>query len=548
MGRHRPGHVGELMTAPDEPRWWHRSVGYEVYIRSFADGNGDGVGDLQGIIDRLDQLAWLGIGTIWITPCSLSPMRDHGYDVADYTDIDPVFGDLETYRRLCSEAQARGIRVLADLVPNHSSSDHAWFQAALAEPDGPYRDYYIWKDPAPDGGPPNNWLAHFGGPAWTLDEASGQYWCHLFLPEQPDLNWANPAVREEFDRILLHWVEQGSSGFRVDVAHSLTKHPSFADLPSTPEVDLRGDERPFDRLDHLYDLDQPDNIEIHQRWRQLLDPHDAVVIGEIYVLKPDRLRRYLDPDTAMHMGFWFPTCHMEWDTPEIREVMEGAISLPPGKLAWVTGTHDVPRAASRYGGGEAGRMRALSVQLLQWGMKGMPFVYQGEELGLENARLTLEQMQDPLVRRNPALVSISRDQARTPMPWEPGEGMGFTTPDTEPWLPFGGWTPEETWEVQQADEGSWLHAWRRLIRAWTDLPDLPDAVDLVAADDDDPVIAYRRGRLRVVANTGSSPHPVVMDAPATVAFHRDPALHGLPLATGEELVLEADAAVWLLDT
>ena len=212
--------AGVGAPAPDgEAPWWHRSVGYEIYIRSFADGGGDGVGDLQGIIDRLDQLAWLGITTIWITPCFVSPMHDHGYDVADYTDIDPAFGDLATYRTLCAEAQARGIRVLADLVPNHSSSEHPWFKAARAEPDGPYRDYYIWKDPAPDGGPPNNWLAHFGGPAWTLDEASGQYWCHLFLPEQPDLNWANEEVRAEFDRILVHWVQMGAAGFRVDVAH-----------------------------------------------------------------------------------------------------------------------------------------------------------------------------------------------------------------------------------------------------------------------------------------------------------------------------------------
>ncbi|HUG84534.1 MAG TPA: alpha-amylase family glycosyl hydrolase [Euzebya sp.] len=524
-------------------KWWHRSVGYEVYIRSFGDGDGDGVGDLQGVIDHLDQLAWLGIGTIWITPCFVSPMHDHGYDVADYTDIDPEFGDLATYRRLCEEAEARGIRVLADLVPNHTSSDHPWFQAARHQPDGPYRDYYIWKDPAPDGGPPNNWLAHFGGPAWTLDEASGQYWCHLFLPEQPDLNWANEAVREEFDRILEHWLGQGAAGFRVDVAHSLTKHPSFADLPMATDVPERSRDRPFDHLDHLYDLDQPDNIEIHQRWRQLLDHRDAVVIGEIYVLEAEKLRRYLDPDTAMHLGFWFPPCHMDWTVTNVREVFSAALSLPPGKLAWVTGTHDVPRAASRYGGGDIGRLRAMTMQMLQWGMKGMPFVYQGEELGLENARLGLEQMQDPLVRRNPALAPISRDQARTPMPWATGEGMGFTSA-AETWLPFGGWTAEETWEVQQADEGSWLHAWRRLIHAWRDLPALPDAVEL-PPDQTGPVIDYRRGVLRVVANTGDEPVEVSVTGGTRVAFHRDPAVHGQVLDAG--LVLPPGAGVWLLD-
>ena len=529
------------MTSID--RWWLREVGYEVYIRSFGDSDGDGVGDLQGVIDHLDDLAWLGVGVVWLTPCTKSPMRDHGYDVSDFRSVAEEFGDDETYRRLCREAARRGMRILTDLVPNHTSSEHPWFLDARSSRDSERRADYLWGDPGPDGGPPNNWVSHFGGPAWTLDEATGQYWCHLFLPEQPDLNWRSERVRQEFDGILRHWIGEGSSGFRLDVAHALTKHPDFPDLPPAPEDADRFMGREFENLEHRYDLDQPDNTRVHRRWRQVADPLGALLLGEIYVLEPDRLRRYLDPDDGLHLGFWFPPLHIEWTPATVRAVVADAVSLPPNKLAWITGTHDRPRAASRYGGGEEGRRRALTMQLLQWGLPGMPWLYQGEELGLDNATLALEEMHDPFALRNPEKSFMSRDLARTPMPWAPGEGMGFTDGGT-PWLPFGGRGPQETWAVQREDEGSWLHTWRRLIAAWRGLPELPDDVDLAGAG---AVVDYRRGALRVVANPGVEEVSVTVDAPSTVAFHRDRAMDGQPVTAGEQVVLAGGDGIWLLE-
>ncbi len=537
------------VTAPSgaRGRWWHREVGYEVYLRSFADGDGDGVGDLAGVTSRLDELAWLGVGIIWITPCTRSPMRDHGYDVSDHYTVEPVYGDLVGYRELCAAAAARGIRVLTDLVPNHTSSEHRWFTEARRSRDNPYRDYYLWADPAEDGGPPNNWVSHFGGPAWTRDEATGQHWCHLFLPEQPDLNWRSEAVREEFDRILRHWVEVGSSGFRLDVAHALTKHPDLPDLPPAPPDAPRFMGRAFEDLLHVHDLDQPDNVEVHRRWRTVAEESDSLLVGEVYVLEPDRLRRYLDPPDGLHLAFWFPPLHIGWSAPEVRRVLADGASLPPGRLAWITGSHDRPRAASRYGGGDLGRQRAMTMQVLQWGLPGVPWIYQGEELGLDNARLSIEEMHDAFAVRNPEkAATMSRDLARTPMPWAPGEGLGFTPPGVEPWLAFGGRTEAETWAVQREDRFSWLRAWRRLVRAWRRLPaDLPDAVTWSGGGD---VVDYRRGPLRVVANLGDGRVEIAADRPATLAFHRDPDLHGREVPTDGVVLLGPAESAWLVHT
>ncbi|HEY8338341.1 MAG TPA: alpha-amylase family glycosyl hydrolase, partial [Egibacteraceae bacterium] len=241
-------------------RWWRGAVGYEVYLRSFADSDGDGVGDLRGVLEHLDHLAWLGVDIVWVTPFFPSPMHDHGYDVADYCGVDPRFGTLADLDALVAAVHARGMRLLIDLVPNHTSSEHPWFRAARSSRDNPYRDYYVWRDPAPDGGPPNNWTSHFGGPAWTFDEATGQYWLHLFLPEQPDLNWANPAVADEFDAILRFWLERGVDGFRIDVAHALAKHPDLPDNPPADPADADADHAltdDFRRLQHIHDVNQP---------------------------------------------------------------------------------------------------------------------------------------------------------------------------------------------------------------------------------------------------------------------------------------------------
>lgn len=524
--------------------WWRHAVGYEAYIRSFADADGDGVGDLEGIRTRLDHLTWLGVDLLWVTPFYPSPMRDHGYDVSDYTDVDPRFGTLADFDRLVAAAHERGIRLVIDLVPNHTSSDHPWFRQALADPAGAYRDYYIWRDPAPDGGPPNNWRSHFGGPAWTLDKASGQYWLHLFLPEQPDLNWDHEPVRAQFDRILRFWLERGADGFRIDVAHSLIKHPDLPDLPPSPTSRERsmglGE---FDALDHIYDLDQPGVVDIQRRWRRVAEPYDGVLIGETYVLDAVRLRRYLEPDLGLHLSFWFGPLHVPWTPQAIRRVLREGAHLPAGMVAWVTSSHDRPRAASRFGGGEVGRARALALAALQAGLPGVPFLYQGEELGLLDGDVPADRREDPLAVRSPAPDTAGRDVARTPMPWAPGPGLGFTT--GEPWLPLGGRGAADTVAVQREDPDSWLHAYRRLLaarRALTaTLPGTVEWLEEVAG----PLLAYRRGDLLVAANTGDAPATLPLAGAWTVVFHRDPDRHGEPVAGG--VALGGGEVVWLRD-
>ena len=360
------------MTAP----WWRDAVGYEVYLRSFADSDGDGVGDLGGVIAHLDHLQWLGVDALWITPWYPSPQRDHGYDVADYRAIDPRFGTLADVDRLIAEAHGRGLRVIADMVPNHTAAEHAWFQAALADPTGPYRDYYIWRDglPGADGEPgarpPNNWLSHFGGPAWTRDPASGQWWLHLFLPEQPDLNWANPKVREEFDAILEFWVDRGVDGFRLDVAHGLAKHPELLDNPPKAPDALRAhrDEHAgaFDAMDHVHDLDQDAVVEVHRGWRRVTAPRGALLLGEAYLLDAPRLRRYVDPHEGLDLVFWFPPLHVAWDAATVRQVLEAGTVLGREAVAWITGSHDRPRAATRLGQ-QAARARAVDARALPSG-------------------------------------------------------------------------------------------------------------------------------------------------------------------------------------
>ncbi|HDL41948.1 MAG TPA: alpha-amylase, partial [Actinobacteria bacterium] len=284
--------------------WWHGGIGYEIYPRSFADSNNDGIGDINGIKGRLPYLSWLGIDAIWIAPFYESPGLDHGYDVSDYRAINPIHGTLADFDELIADAHARDIRVIVDIVPNHSSSEHRWFQQALQGRDNPYRDYYLWRDPAPDGGPPNNWVSHFGGPAWTLDEASGQYYCHLFLPEQPDLNWSNPALREEFDDILRFWCDRGADGFRIDVAHGLVKDAQFRDNPQrVPIQDPGNPTEVFGAFEHLYDMDQDGTVDVYRRWNRVVEPYEAVLIGESNPRSLDRVARYVRGD-SLHTVFY----------------------------------------------------------------------------------------------------------------------------------------------------------------------------------------------------------------------------------------------------
>jgi alpha-glucosidase len=333
--------------------WWNDAVIYEVYLPSFADGNGDGIGDLYGVLRRLDYLADLGVDALWLTPFYPSPGKDHGYDVADYRSVASHLGDLGVVRQIVDGAHERSMRVITDQIPNHTSAEHPWFQAALAEPQGPYRDYYVWRDPAPDGGPPNNWISTFGGRAWTLDPASGQYYLHLYLPEQPDLNWRNPRVYAEWLDILRFWLDVGVDGFRIDVAHTLLKHP---DLPDNPPADPGARPSVLSRvaeartLRRLYDVDQDDVLDVYRRLRADLPPtsrgEEPLLLGETVLDDARRLQRYLAGE-GLHSAMWFGAMLVPWTAEHIRAALQGPRHAGGGWPAWFLANHDRPRPASR---------------------------------------------------------------------------------------------------------------------------------------------------------------------------------------------------------
>ncbi|MFV1989131.1 MAG: alpha-amylase family glycosyl hydrolase [Acidimicrobiales bacterium] len=495
-------------TGSDQVAWLHDAIGYEAYIRSFADSNGDGVGDLEGIRQHLDHLVTLGVNTLWITPFYPSPMADFGYDVADYCGVDPLFGTLDDVEKLTHDAHALGVRVLIDLVPNHCSSAHEWFRQAVSDPAGPYRDYFIWRDPAPNGGPPNNWISYFGGSAWSLDEPSGQYYLHLFLDEQPDLNWRCEALRDEFDAILRFWLDLGIDGFRIDVAQALMKDQQ---LRSNPQVAPWNPNDPllqqWDAFEHLYDIAQPETAAIYRRWRKLVEPRGAVLIGETYVLNADHLARLLSGG-GLHLGFWFRPMHVAWDVTQIRAVLREPLESVDDRrsIGWVQSSHDEVRSPTRFGGGDLGRRRSLALSTVLFCLPGVPFLYQGEELGLLESVVSAKFRADPVG----ADSSLSRDGARTPMTWTSGTAFGFSS-NASTWLPQDGRTVEDAADYQQVHPDSWLRRYTDLITLRREQQDLRGA-DLEWLDDAaGNVLRFRRGSLVVAVNLGSSPEPAGVD-------------------------------------
>jgi alpha-glucosidase len=411
-----------------EPVWWRDGVLYQIYPRSFADSDGDGIGDLRGIIDRLDHLEWLGIDGIWLNPTMPSPNEDWGYDVADYRDVDPALGTMADLDELIEEAGRRGIRVLLDLVPNHTSDQHAWFQEALGDRDAPHRDYYVWADPKRDGSPPNNWVSNFGGSAWALDEASGQCYLHNFLPTQPDLNWWNDEVREEFDDILRFWFDRGIAGFRIDVCHAIVKDRELRDNPAaTP------DDHPFIRergFRQVFSMNRPEVHDVLRRWRALVEQYDPkrILVGETYVLDLDTLIPYYGKgDDELNLAFNFLFVHSEFDVDAMRGVVEAVEErLPPTSWpVWTGSNHDAGRLTTRWAGDDPARARAAVMMLLT--LRGTPFLYYGDELALPEVPLDPATALDPVPRRtgNP---DRNRDRCRTPMQWTADEGAGFTEP------------------------------------------------------------------------------------------------------------------------
>ena len=454
--------------------WWKTTVTYQIYPRSFCDTTGDGVGDLDGVIAHLDHLEWLGVGALWLSPVFRSPMVDHGYDVADYCDIDPLFGDLDTMDRLIAEAHARGIRVILDWVPNHSSDQHPWFLESRSSRDNPKRDWYIWRDGDPDV-PPNNWQAEFpAGPAWGWDEPTGAWYLHMFTPGQPDLNWANPEVRAAMHDTLRFWLDRGVDGFRMDVVHAIGKPDGLPDRRRGPGRVLLE----FDGVEF-------DTAVVHEYLRGIravLDEYegDRMSVGEVYILDPHKVARFHGDDDELHLSFNFLPLWSPWDPEGWRgQVLAATEAFDPvgAWTTWVLSNHDVPRHRSRYGGDER-IARAAAVLLLT--LRGAPYLYAGEELGLLDAEVPEHLQQDPAGRR---------DGCRAPIPWDAGATHGWVRADN--WLPFPPEADRRHVAAQHADAGSTAHLYRALIGARAGSPALA-AGTLTLLDGPAPVLAFER--------------------------------------------------------
>ncbi len=437
--------------------WWQSAVIYQIYPRSFQDSDGDGIGDLKGILQRLDHLEALGVDAIWLSPVFPSPMADFGYDVSDYCDVDPLFGSLADLDKLIAEAHARKLRVILDFVPNHSSDQHPWFIESRSSRLSAKRDWYIWQDPAADGGPPNNWGSTFGGSAWDYDAATGQYFYHAFLKEQPDLNWRHPQVQAAMHDVLRFWMRRGVDGFRIDVLWHLMKDPQFRDNPVNP--DWQPGMPDITRTLRTQSCDHPDILGIVEGLRNVADEfEDRVLIGELY--RPlERLVDYYGPQgKGVHLPFNFHLMDVEWrarDLAELVQTYEGL--LPEGAWPnWVLGNHDQPRIASRLGPEQA---RIAMMLLLT--LRGTPTLYQGDELGLPDAIVAADQVRDPWALREPD-ANVGRDPQRSPMPWDGGTHSGFSS--AKPWLPLVDHWRTLNVAVQEGDAGSMLALTRQLLK------------------------------------------------------------------------------------
>jgi len=413
---------------------------YQIYPRSFADGNGDGVGDLVGMRERIDHLVDLGVDAVWLSPIFVSPMADFGYDVADYCRVDPLFGGDEAFGTLLTALHERGIRVVLDWVPNHSSDQHPWFVESRSSRSSPKRDWYVWRDPAPDGGPPNNWLAQFlDRPAWTLDEATGQYYLHLFLDRQPDLDWSNPDVEAAMHETLRHWMERGVDGFRADVVHLIGKGRELRDLPE----ELRGMT--------VVAIDEPFTHELLRRIRSVLDasPQQAMMVGEVYLLQPGQVVRYLGAGDELQLAFDFRTVHVPWSADALRRVIAAnqAEFAEPAWPTFVLSNHDQPRHRTRFGSNA--RARAAAVMSLT--MRATPFLFAGEELGLEDAVIPAARVVDP----------DGRDGCRAPLPWTDAPDHGWPA---DAWLPFPPDAGRLAADVQRRDPTSMFSLYRSPLR------------------------------------------------------------------------------------
>ncbi|MGW2561836.1 glycoside hydrolase family 13 protein [Streptomyces sp. NPDC001514] len=512
--------------------WWRDAVIYQVYVRSFADSDGDGIGDLRGIRDRLPYLAALGVDAVWLTPFYASPQADGGYDVSDYRAVDPLFGELSDADDLVREAHRLGLRVIVDIVPNHTSDRHAWFRAALAG--GPERAYYHFRPGKGEHGelPPNDWESVFGGPAWTRVE-DGEWYLHLFAPEQPDLNWDQPAVREEFASVLRFWLDLGVDGFRIDVAHGMVKADGLPDIGLREQAKMIGAQvLPF--------FDQDGVHEIHRGWRRLLDSYDGERVGvaEAWAPTPERLALYVRPD-EMHQAFNFQFLRCPWDPARMREVVDASLAATASVGAattWVLSNHDVVRHTTRYGDGPVGLRRARAASLLMLALPGSAYVYQGEELGLPDVTdLPDEVRQDPSFFRAEGQDGF-RDGCRVPIPWtREGSSYGFGSGGS--WLPQPEAWAELSVEAQTGAPGSTLELYRAALAVRREHPGLGAGDTVTWLDAPEGVLALARDGFLCTTNTRGT--EVELPVPGSVLLSS-----ATPEFTGGTVRLPADSSTW----
>ncbi len=538
------------MSAP----WWRRAAIYQVYPRSFRDANGDGTGDLAGIIAGLPYLAALGVDAIWLSPFYPSPQKDSGYDVANPRDVDPRYGTLADAQALIDQAHARGLRVIVDIVPNHMSDQHPWFQAALASPTAPERAHFHFRDgrgPLGDE-PPTNWLSLFGGSAWTRttdpDGRPGQWYLHLFDSSQPDLNWANPAVRDDFLDTLTFWLDRGVDGFRVDVATGLTKDMTYPDVDGIEQLiaalQVGQDDPNLDdarhRLANCAFWDRDDLMDVYRAWRLLLDTYagDRMAVAEANV-PPERAGRYVAADT-LHQTFNFDFLAVPFEADAIVDLVQRTLATlaPVGAPAtWALSNHDSPRLVTRLGGGDVGRRRARALAVLTHALPGSVYVFQGEELGLADVDLPDSARQDPMFFRTKGALK-GRDGARVPLPWSglrPPYGFGD---DAHTWLPMPTDWATLTVDAQWGDPHSTLALYRRLLALRHAHPGLQ--VDAAAITADAGVVHLTRGEgLVCVLNTADTPVTVPERGWVLVASDAD------VTSTADGTVLPAQSAAWI---
>ncbi len=488
--------------------WWQTEIIYQIYPRSFQDSNGDGVGDLPGITSRLDYLKSLNIGAVWLSPIYPSPMHDFGYDVADYCDIHPLFGTMNDFDQLLSKIHKLGLKLMLDLVPNHTSDEHPWFLESRSSRDNPKRDWYIWRDPAPGGGPPNNWLSHFGGSGWTYDQKTGQYYLHQFVKQQPDLNYRNPEVVTALLDTMRFWLDKGVDGFRVDVIGLMMKDSLFRDEPLNPNWDGK---IPWTRLEHIYTANLPEVHDLVQQMRNLLDSYDdRMMVGETYLPNEELVKYYGTPDKPeCHLPFNFQLIRApSWDAALVRKMVDAyEATLPPDAWPnWVLGNHDQHRLATRLGINQA---RVANMLLLT--LRGTPTCYYGDEIGMEDVPIPAELVMDPPAVNQPEIAHlVGRDPERTPMQWDASPNAGFSSAGAHTWLPIADDFATRNVASQSSDPVSTLTYFRTL----TSLRQSEHALTIGAYQSVESgaseVFAYLRShrdtRFLVVLNFGSSAH------------------------------------------